>query len=126
MSPRPKVGLFIYAKDLARVSKFYEQILGMQRRHQTNQIVVLEALQMHLIVHAMPPHIADTITIMSPPEKREDTALKFFFPVSSIASARDAARALGGEVFEENWEGRDFTVCNAMDPEGNIFQVREY
>jgi uncharacterized damage-inducible protein DinB len=32
----------------------------------------------------------------------------------------------GGEVFAENWQGPGFTVCNGMDPEGNVFQVREF
>jgi predicted enzyme related to lactoylglutathione lyase len=34
-------------------------------------------------------------------------------------------RQPGGEVFTEPWEGPGFRVCNACDPEGNIFQVRE-
>jgi len=28
-------------------------------------------------------------------------------------------------VFSEQWQGPGFVVCNAMDPEGNVFQVRE-
>jgi predicted enzyme related to lactoylglutathione lyase len=51
--------------------------------------------------------------------------LKFFFTVPSLEGARDTASALGGEVFSENWRGPGFIVCNAMDPEGNVFQVRE-
>ena len=50
---------------------------------------------------------------------------RLFFTVPSIAAARSVAAALGGEVFTEQWKGPGFTVCNAMDPEGNIFQVRE-
>lgn len=28
-------------------------------------------------------------------------------------------------MFAERWEGAGFTMANAMDPEGNVFQVRE-
>jgi predicted enzyme related to lactoylglutathione lyase len=51
--------------------------------------------------------------------------LKFFFTVPSLAKARAIASNLGGEIFNENWNGPGFIVCNAMDPEGNVFQVRE-
>ena len=36
-----------------------------------------------------------------------------------------ALGALGGQLFDERWQGPGFVVCNAMDPEGNVFQVRE-
>jgi predicted enzyme related to lactoylglutathione lyase len=118
-------GLFIYAKDLNRLSGFYESLLGMRRVHASEDLVVLDADAIQLIVHAIPPHIAATIHIASPPEHREDTALKFFFTVPSIASARQVAAGLGGEVLAEQWQGPGFRACNACDPEGNIFQLRE-
>ncbi|HEU4613995.1 MAG TPA: hypothetical protein VFS15_18000, partial [Kofleriaceae bacterium] len=73
----------------------------------------------------IPAAIAERIVITSPPERREDTALKFFFTVPSIEAARATAVSLGGAVFDERWNGPGFVVCNACDPEGNIFQVRE-
>jgi predicted enzyme related to lactoylglutathione lyase len=45
--------------------------------------------------------------------------------VPSISAAQEAAHALGGEVLPEQWQGPGFVVRNALDPEGNIFQVRE-
>ena len=35
------------------------------------------------------------------------------------------ARGLGGDVHARQWRGPGFLVCNANDPEGNIFQIRE-
>ena len=120
-----RAGLFIYAKDLARLAGFYETVLGMSRLHGSEELVVLETDDIQLVVHAMPPHVASKITITSPPQWRENIALKFFYTVPSIAAARSSAAALGGAVFEAQWQGPGFRVCNAGDPEGNIFQVRE-
>jgi predicted enzyme related to lactoylglutathione lyase len=124
--PRPaRAGLFIYAVDSIRIASFYEAVAGMARLHETSELIVLESPDIQLLVHAIPHHIATGIAITSPPHRREDTALKFFFTVPSLAAARTMAAHLGGEVFSENWPGPGFIVCNAMDPEGNVFQVRE-
>ena len=125
MSGPAQSGLFVYAKEFDRVAHFYEAILGLARLRASEELVVLHGQGTQLIVHATPPQIASAIQISSPPQRREDTALKFFFTVPSIAAARATASALGGEVFPELWHGPGFRVCNACDPEGNIFQVRE-
>ncbi|MCW1984285.1 putative enzyme related to lactoylglutathione lyase [Xanthomonas arboricola] len=125
MSGPAKAGLFIYANDLSRLSAFYESLLGMSRVHTGPDLVVLRSADIQLTLHAIPAEIAASISISSPPEKREDAALKFFFTVPSIAEAAAKAAALGGEVLPEQWQGPGFRVCNAVDPEGNIFQVRE-
>ena len=125
MSGPSQAGLFIYAVDVERITHFYESILGMSRLHATKEMVVLQLQNLQLIVHYIPEHIASTFEITAPPERREDTALKFFFTVESIANARTTAAALGGQVFDEQWQGPGFNVCNACDPEGNIFQLRE-
>ena len=125
MSGPSQAGLFIYAKDLERIATFYESVMGVSRLHATPEMVILQLQNLQLLIHGIPEHIASTFEITTPPERREDTALKFFFTVESIANARTAAAALGGEVFNEQWRGPGFIVCNGYDPEGNIFQLRE-
>uniref|UniRef100_UPI0035B389EA VOC family protein n=1 Tax=Zoogloea sp. TaxID=49181 RepID=UPI0035B389EA len=117
---------FIYALDPERVADFYCAVAGMARLQATPELIVLESADIQLLVHWIPPPFAEGIVITSPPQRREDTALKFFVSVPSLDAARLAARAAGGEVFAENWQGPGFTVCNGMDPEGNVFQVREF
>src|SRR5690348_4095906 len=120
-----RAGLFVYAKDAERLATFYASVAGMVRLHQTDDLVVLESADIQLLVHRIPAAIATGIEITSPPQRREDTALKFFFTVPSIEVAKATAVRLGGDVFGERWNGPGFVVCNACDPEGNIFQVRE-
>ena len=120
-----RAGLFIYASDKDRLSTFYQVIAGMKLLNSTPDLTVLESEDIQLLVHQIPKHIASDITIQVPPLRRENTALKFFFTVPSLVVARNEAARLGGKVFTENWQGPGFVVCNAMDPEGNVFQVRE-
>jgi predicted enzyme related to lactoylglutathione lyase len=125
MSGPARAGLFIYAKEMSRVAGFYESLLGMARAYASPELVVLRSPDIQLTVHAIPSAIASSISVSSPPGQRDNAALKFFFTVPSIAEARANAPALGGEVLAQQWQGPGFRVCNAVDPEGNIFQVRE-
>lgn len=125
MSGPARAGLFIYAVDAQRIARFYEAVAGMRRLHTREELIVLQSADMQLLIHQIPAEIAADIAIASPPTRRENTALKFFFTVPSLSAARSIARTLGGEVFNENWRGPCFVACNAMDPEGNVFQVRE-
>ena len=133
-APRPQpvpavagsgAGLFIYAKDLERLAAFYAAVVGLARVHVAGDLVVLRGQGIDLLVHAIPPHIAAGIAIESPPVRREDTALKFFFTVPSLAEAARTAARLGGQVLDDEWRGPGFRVRNAIDLEGNVFQLRE-
>ena len=126
MTGPARAGLFVYAKDIERVAGFYQAVAGMARLRSDEELIVLQSPDIQLLVHRIPVRYAGDIVITSPPRRREQTALKFFFSVASIAATREAAARLGGEVFTENWQGPGFVVCNAMDPEGNVFQVREF
>lgn len=118
-------GVLIYAKDVERLASFYETVLAMSRAHDSPELVVLELPETQLVLHAIPAKIAASISITAPPARREQSALKPFFAIESISVARTAAARLGGEVFADEFSARGFNACNACDPEGNIFQVRE-
>lgn len=118
-------GLFIYAKNILRVAGFYESILGMARRHVAPDLVVLQGSGLQLVVHALAAEIAPSIAVSDPPVPRDNVALKFFFTVPSLASAREMAPALGGMVLSKEYSGPGFRASNAVDPEGNIFHLRE-
>jgi len=127
MSDPSRNGVFIYANDAERLAGFYQAVLGLHRVHASPELIVfgLPDTDLQLVIHPIPPHIAATITITSPPERREDTALKFFFTVPSLDAAQRIAAGLGGAVDDRQWAGPGFVVRNAIDPEGNIFQLRE-
>lgn len=119
-------GLLVYAKQTERLAEFYAAVTGLQIRHREVGLVALAGGGVELLVHGIPEAIAQHIEIGVPPQRREDCALKFLFTVPSLDAARQQVEALGGRYFEsEGWSGSDFRVCNAMDPEGNVLQLRE-
>jgi predicted enzyme related to lactoylglutathione lyase len=75
----------------------------------------------------IPKGIAETIDIATPPEPREDTPLKLVFGVEDIGRARLRAAELGGAVnaTAREWQFDGDTVCDGIDPEGNVFQLRQ-
>lgn len=91
MSSKPMTGAVVFAKNIARVAKFYEEMMSMSVVHADGDHVVLESACVQLVVHGIPKRIADTIEIADPPEIREKTPIKLFFPVPSLAEARTKA-----------------------------------
>jgi len=124
MSGPAAAGVLIYAKNLDLLAQFYAQILGMRELHRRDEIVVLQSAHLQLLIHAIPAPIAEHVHVSTPPAKRDNVALKFFATVDSMAAARALAVQLGGQVFDDEWQGPGFVACNAMDCEGNVFQLR--
>jgi predicted enzyme related to lactoylglutathione lyase len=120
-----RAGALIYAKDLERLSHFYQTLLSMQLLSADAEHHVIESADIQLIIHAIPPHIAATFEIATPPVPREEQAIKLFFTVPSLSSAAALAASLGGSLFGQEYAGPGFKLRNGYDPEGNIFQVRE-
>ncbi len=125
MSASARAGVLFYAKDLTRVSAFYERVLGAKVVHADDTHRVLRSPDAQLIVHAIPPHIASRIVIATPPVPREEQAIKPFFTVSSLADAEVIAEQLGGRVVGPVWPGPNMKVRNVCDPEGNVIHLRE-
>ena len=121
-----KAGAVVYAKDIARVSQFYSHVVGLPITLRETEFVVLQSLTFQLVVVAVPSEIAAQITIETPPVRREDTAVKLCFSVSSIEAAREEAAMWGGQLngSEREWEFQGSHVCDGHDPEGNVIQVR--
>ena len=90
-----KAGAALYAKDIARVSAFYEEVAGLPITHAEDGFVVLELPRFQLVVVAIPDDVAATIEIASPPVRRTETSIKLVFPVASITAARVAASTSG-------------------------------
>ena len=120
-----KAGALIYAKELERLSHFYQALLSMRLLSADRELHVIESADIQLVIHAIPPHIAATFEIAVPPVPREEQAIKLFFTVHSLSSAEAVAESLGGKMFGREYAGPGFKARNGYDPEGNIFQVRE-
>jgi predicted enzyme related to lactoylglutathione lyase len=120
-------GAIVYAKDIQRLARFYAEVADLEVMHEVADHVVLESETHELVIVAIPAATAARIVIATPPVRRENTAFKLSFAVASLADARAAAKAAGGELNspEKEWDFQGLRVCDGCDPEGNMIQVRE-
>jgi predicted enzyme related to lactoylglutathione lyase len=127
MKPKPKPSIVVFAKDIAKLAHFYQEVVEMSVAHADKGHIVLDQQGFQLVIHGIPTKIAAQIQITEPPQIRENTPIKPCLPVASIDSARLRAADLGGSVGpkSQEWEARGFRACDGHDPEGNVFQVRE-
>ncbi len=127
MSHPSKSGAVLYAKNVARVCTFYQEVAGLEMIRAEDDHVVLESPVFQLVILAVPAAIAATFEVATPPIPRTETPIKLFFPVVSIDEARRAAARLGGGLnpADRVWVYQGFNICDGYDPEGNVVQFRE-
>jgi predicted enzyme related to lactoylglutathione lyase len=120
-----RVSAVLFAKDHAKLSAFYRDTLSLRLTKAREDHTILSAGGFDLVVHQIPKHIAGSITIEQPPQRRERAAIKLSFPVQDIAAVRAIAGPLGGALDPPSaeWRDGDVTTCKGHDPEGNVFQV---
>jgi catechol 2,3-dioxygenase-like lactoylglutathione lyase family enzyme len=113
-----------YVKNLDRMVSFYGDTLGLKVIEETRlgNFVEFDADGTRLALHAIPREIADQIEISSPPTPREKSPVKLTFEVEDADSELTRLQALGVTIIERPWGTRD-GACEAVDPEGNIFQL---
>jgi catechol 2,3-dioxygenase-like lactoylglutathione lyase family enzyme len=111
----------IFAKDLARMTAFYRDGLGLREIPESRQDgwVEFDAGGTLLALHEIPAHIAANIEIETPPEARSETPIKLVFESEEVEAARAHLISHGAVMFEPRaWGG-----CDGLDPEGNVFQI---
>jgi hypothetical protein len=120
-------GAVLYAKQLTNLVDFYAT-LGLEVDElQPGDYAVLKGAAGELSIVQIPDHLAAQIEIAIPPEIRSRTPIKLAFVVSSIDYALEAASSLGGSTDDgsRRWEFRGHAIQDAIDPEGNVYQLRE-
>jgi predicted enzyme related to lactoylglutathione lyase len=120
-----RIGVLIYAKQPAVVSLFYERVLGARVLHADAEHRVLQSPDVQIIIHAIPPQLAESIVMATPPVPREEQAIKPFFTVDNLDVAERIAYECGGRAWGPIWPGPGLRVRNVCDPEGNIVHLRE-
>lgn len=117
----------MYAKDLDRLAAFYAALGLTIDEVEPGEYAVLTGPGVELSIVQIPMHIANGIAISSPPQARERTPIKLAFTVPSIDQALESTRPLGGRVMDsaKRWQFRGHAIQDAVDPEGNVYQLRE-
>jgi predicted enzyme related to lactoylglutathione lyase len=114
----------LYVKDLEGMKRFYGQILGVEPTNQrsTDEWAAFDTGEIRFALHAIPADIAQDIDIASPPEPRESGAVKLIFAVDDVERERERLESMGIRTIRRHWQ-LSGEACDAVDPEGNIFQL---
>ena len=116
----------MYARDLDRLVEFYAAH-GLTVDEAQSDYAVLTGPQCELSIVQIPQNVAAQIEVQSPPRAREETPIKLVSVVSSIDEVLRVTGALGGRIKDgsKRWHFRGHAVQDAIDPEGNVYQLRE-
>jgi hypothetical protein len=117
----------LYAKNLERLAEFYTTSGLVIDESERGDFAVLIGPGVELSIVQVPGPIASQIEISDPPQARSRTPIKLVFFVPSIDVTLAAAGRLGGRIGDgsKRWEFRGHAVQDAVDPEGNQYQLRE-
>jgi predicted enzyme related to lactoylglutathione lyase len=117
----------LYALNPHRLAAFYTRVAGLTVQRIDPESMQLGGPGVELTLVQIAPDIAATITLTTPPQRRQDTPIKLVFEVPDLAKAREAAVILGGvlDAADRQWRHLHWTVCDGHDPEGNVLQLRE-
>jgi predicted enzyme related to lactoylglutathione lyase len=123
MSGPSKSGVFIYSSDVATLSSFYTDLLEDARIVFSNhEMAVINVPDGQLVIHA-----PDAGIHLTESESRyRENAIKPFFTVGNIDTAKNRILERGGTAEQMIYRGPYFNVCNVSDPEGNVFMIREF
>ena len=119
--------LVIFAVNVKALASFYEAVLGLSPAPQagdTKKDVRLGGKGVELLIHSIPPRIAKTIVIKSPPVPRDIAAMKPVFDVKSLVKAEEQVALRGGVVTKVTFTLNGMTRRDVVDPEGNVIQLR--
>lgn len=113
----------LFVKDLERMKRFYCDMLGVEPTDQnsTNVWAAFDIGPVRFALHAIPAELAQKIEIASPPVPRETEPVKLIFEVKDVEGERERLESLGIRTMRRPWQ-QPGEACDAIDPEGNIFQ----
>jgi predicted enzyme related to lactoylglutathione lyase len=114
----------LFVKDLGRMTAFYSDVLGLTPNEATRLDDWVEFTDggSRFSLHAVPAAIAAGIQIDSPPRPREQSAgPKLTFEVQDVDATLSKIEAMGLPLLRRPWGGTE-----AVDPEGNVFALRDH
>jgi predicted enzyme related to lactoylglutathione lyase len=120
----PLRGAMLYVKDLERMKQFYGDLLGVKPGNQesTDVWAAFDTGGAALALHSIPAEIAKHIEISPPAAPRENDPVKLIFEVKDVEAERARLESLGITLLRRPWQ-KPGEACDAVDPEGNIFQI---
>lgn len=123
------MSIVLYACELPRLRKFYTEALGFSVTEEDDSYARLILEDFELVLQQAPESVTSQIQLSIPAVPRSAAAIK---PVLILTPSMSEIRQLiidAGGTFNEvgsEWHFRDHRVCDGVDVEGNIFQIRVF
>jgi predicted enzyme related to lactoylglutathione lyase len=119
------VDAVLYVVDLARMTAFYRDGIGLTASSSTDGATELECAGATLHLVQVAPSVAAEIVIAEPPVRREETPIKLIVPADDLPAARRRIAEHGGAVDgpDREWTWKGTVRVDAVDPEGNVLQL---
>jgi len=112
----------LYVKDFPKMRSFYSQLLDAEPVN-TKWKEVWARFDLggaSFALHAIPPDIAQHV--QASPAPRENSPIKLIFQVDNPAEERRRLESLEIAIVQRAWQDPAESF-EAVDPEGNIFQI---
>lgn len=113
-------GAMLFVKDFGRMVTFYGDVLGLKALERTDTWAEFDAGSARFALHAIPSQLAAECETPSPPRPRENNPIRLDFVVPDVERERPRLEALGVTLLVRPWG-----ACDAVDPEGNVFGLRD-
>lgn len=126
MSYHSRTGAVIFASNVDRIAAFYAAVLGLDEAGRDGDHILLDSPGYQLVVHRIVTGAPAAADAAAPPVRRATAAFKPVFFVPSVSSLRPIVERHEGvmEPPEREWSFHGATVCDALDPDGNVIQFR--
>lgn len=120
-------GAVIYTADCDRLAIFYIAVIGFRECERKPDYVVLEDDTVQLVLLRTDDAVRTAADAGEAAARRSEAAIKPVFRVASIEAARAAATSVGGRInaARHEWRFGASRVCDGLDPDGNVIQLRE-
>jgi len=121
------VSIVLFAIELPRLRKFYVEALGFSVTEEDETYALLMLKNFELLLQQAPESVTSQIQLSQPAVPRSSTPIKPVFTLSGVMSEIRQQVVDAGGTFKEaasEWHFRENRVCDGVDAEGNIFQIR--
>jgi len=114
----------LYVRDLERMKRFYGDLLEVEPTNQnwTSIWSTFDAGGLRFALHAIPAEIAQDFEIADHAAPRENAPVKLIFEVKNVEGERERLESFGVRTIRRSWQ-KPGDACDAVDPEGNVFQL---
>jgi predicted enzyme related to lactoylglutathione lyase len=117
----------IFSKNVKKMAEFYEAVLGLvvaSNPSDDSNDIRLRDESTEVLLHSIPKNIAKTFTIETPPQARDESAIKPIFDVVSLETSLEQVLLKGGVLTRRSFDLDGLSRHDVLDPEGNVIQLR--